>query len=1546
MLASISSAPSSARAQRDTGYELALSGPQEVPAGQPARFRGVAYRVRGVAELVPYAGRVRARFGHGQEGRGPWAEVRSATDGTFVVDVPILDVARLERTRIEVEVGPGDDARAFELPLTVTSPYEILLRTDRVLYEPGEPVHVWTLVRDRRTGRPVAGRSLPLEVRGGPIAGISRTLTTGPSGTAELRFELARSAPEGTVDVVLAPDTPFARSTSFRVGTRTWERLMARVELPREPVAPGASVRAVVVVTTPSGAPVRDADVALTVDEASAVTGTTDAQGRAEIVFVAPAYLRNEAGVASVRAEVHHPAHGSVRTVGTLRLAIPLALHVELVPRHGGLVPELDDVVYVRLRDGAQQPPPAGTEVHVEGMAVPGGRATVRTDENGLAELPVRVPRHARGSGAEAATYVLVRVQGPLERLTRLPLPVWREPDVLPTVSRPVLAPGDRLDIALGRRGPPRPVVVEVHDARGEPLLVERVAPGTSRLTLTLPPDRIGLFAVLARTVREDESLESAGLREPFIVRPAGPSFVRVEPTRPRWTVGETARLRLLSPAGVPRSFAAVLVRDLAAHGGEAPFESWFLQRAFDQALLDPSGPAAERLVRAALAAHAGDDPPPRVAAPLLDGLGLPADGGAVAGAPERGVLRDPWPLARELERRGIGPAMVALEAQLEEALQSGALDELTTGTGAARRFRDEPIEDHETLGGEPLTPALLEAAEPSFTYGRVARRVARARLVRLMALLARYLDPGEDASPRARMAAREPWARWLPRMVERGIVDASALDDPWGGRFTLRETASPRFALSPYASRLELVSPGPDGRVGTADDVRDPFERAVPAGTVYAVASGEDALMRRLALLSPTARTLAAITEAYTRVNAEVIEEEIGDAVSARVSEGAIGYGGLGLSGMGAGGSGSGYGSGYGRGIGSRSSSSPRLRVGSASVSGLARVVRERFPPTLLFRGAIDLDPSGVTEIDVPLADAVTTYLVETILWREDGWIWSARTELEVDREVVIEAPVPEMARVGDRLVLPLRVSNRGDTAREVRVQLLPEPALGVAGSEPTTVRLAAGDAAVVPVEVPLDRVGEAPLVVVASAPDGRALDAVRRPVRVLTSARRVHVERDTLAAGDGVVELSVPDGAEARRGRVRLAVGLAVIPAPHRAWGELNVGDGDPVRLAFGLGARPAASEDRRRAVVALTSQLDGLGRGDDQRAQATRTRSLALIGLSPRAADDSPDLRALMERLAREVSSDAVAVTEDPATWVVAAAALGWSAPDGTHVSRVAELVRRLERFTIEVGEDRWLPTSESPLRATVLLAMAELSLGRRERAFTLLRTVARWSARGHGLPEDVRVLARDAARRLMGDSAPTSATVEIDGVPREVALVDGAAELEDARLGAPGRHLVRVRTADGAPLWVRVDADYGVPWSVRPPRPGPLALELEGEVGAHDRISGLELVIRNRLPRTLPRPLVAIELPTGAELTAAERRRIESRTYRLELGEGVLTLALPPLRPGNEVRIPLPFRWTVQGRLPGLGMAAYAEDRPDEVTVVSPRELSITTEEVRR
>ncbi len=832
------------------------------------------------------------------------------------------------------------------------------------------------------------------------------------------------------------------------------------------------------------------------------------------------------------------------------------------------------------------------------------------------------------------------------------------------------------------------------------------------------------------------------------------------------------------------------------------------------------------------------------------------------------------------------------------------------------------------------------------------------------MVALAAYLDPGDEASPAAQMASREPPERWLPRMVERGLLSAEELDDPWGGHYQLRRTNAPTVVLSARATHLELVSPGPDGRPGTRDDVRDPFARAVPAATPYALACGEDTLMRALAVISPLSATLALIREAYRRVNAEAREEEIGDAVSAEVSEDNYGLGGLGMIGTGGGGGGSGYGSGSGR-MGGRNTRVPRLRMGEARVSNLAGIVRERFPPTLLFVPDLALDDSGTTEISIPLADTVTTYIVEAIVWRDDGWIWSADTRIEVDRDIVVDAPIPTTAHRGDVVRLPLRISNRGEESRELVLRLLGDEGLGVPDSAPHRLTLAPGDAQVVPVDVTLERVGEGHLTVVATTPDGEAVDAVRRPIEVIALSRRVTVAEEAVGDTEASVSFDVPAGADARGASLFVAAGPTVFgvsdpDAPFAQWSppvagpeaslrELHTGYA-PVHRAFSLGSLWAdgASGDGEISEVTLelSEQIDRVDSrlSDMEDGQRRRLHALAwtLLGLAPIA--DRPDARGvadpveLVERLRTEVAAQAMGAADDPEGWVLAAAALGFGASEGGRTS-VAELLRRARRHAVLVGEDRWLATDRRSVRSTLLWALAELSLGRRETALSLLSTVGRWVTLGNTLAADERGIAAVVMSRLLDGETPATVEVTIDGARQVVDLAAGSATVDAPELARPGAHHVVARTVPGALVQVSTSARYGIGWRRAPSERGPFSLAIEGEAGAVDQVAELELVIRNRSPRTLPRPVVELELPTGAELTAQARQRMRAGVRRTEVSEGVLTLRLAPMPPGRELRIPLPVRWSVEGQLRGLGVAGWVEDRPAGVSILAPRTLGL-------
>jgi len=1553
-----------------SGFELALHGSTKVLAGRSARFRGVAYKVRGLAELrVLPQGQVQARYKsapHADAGT-QWQRAQADAHGFFQIDVPIPEVTAPAPT-LEVCVGDGSADRTFTFPLTVQKPWVLELFTDRNLYEPGETVHVWGRLRDQQSRRPLVHKSVTFK-----SDTTIRSVATDDSGVASIAIPIPKEAAEGTYSLTAAIGAEQV-STSYGIGTRTVARLWGEVAVTPATAPPGQPVEVTVKVTAASGAPVRNAAVVIHLDREQTATVTSDAQGIARASMRAPTYTVGDIGVAQLRVEIRHPAYGAALALGSLRLVVPLTLEVEAVPPNGGLVPELDGRLYFKVSDGAGQPPPPGTGIEVTGAAVAGGKQQLKTDEDGIAVARTRLPPGAATAGEPGATTsVKVRVAGPVPRTAVILVPVHLHLDVVPRVDRLVVAPGDAVTVTLTRRRRAlgRPVIVELLSATG--LVDTRITDAkTNKLTLHIPADRVGVMRVRARPLLQSGTEEGEGGVDALLVRPARPSFPELQPDRALYDVRSTAKLTLKARAGAGRSWAAVLVRDLALHQGERPFTGQFLEESFERAVLDPDRGTKEAFLRTVMAAYIIADEAPVAAPELVDALGRPLESpGGLESSGAREVLRDPFPLADELRRRGVAKVMTMVEQALATALDNGTLDEITVGQGAARRFRPELLSKlsdvPDTLGEGELTLAMLHDGVPGFTYHSVARRVARARLVKLLVALTAYLDPGDQAAPTRRAAAREPHGRWLLRMVSRGLLRTEDLADPWGGRFALRPTRHPSLIMAHEAAGLELCSAGPDNIFGTADDVNDVFARAVPAGTPYALASGEDALMERLAYLAPGETVLMHLLESYSRIAAEVQEEQRGEAVAAQISEGAFsddlksigeayGAGGLGLTGRGAGGGGAAYGSRAG---------SVHGRVGGAML-GLAQLVREKFPPTLLFVPSLVLDPSGQTMLEVKLSDAVTTYLVETIVWSEDGWTWSASTRLRVEKEVVIDAPVPRYATAGDRLLLPVRVRNSGPEALNAKIVVSAEGDSPLARSG---LSVAAHDAAELSVPLLLTRPRDGKVLIGLESAAGAPLDAVRRPLAVLAQARRVRRTEDLLVRGTGTLTLEVPQTAVPREGaEVTVQIGLALFELgdnlEQAAWRDawlgrerasarpLGAAGASSTRLAHGVGAdwtMPAV--DDAQVAESLTSLSRALGKlkPDDLGLKATVLLALAPAArkLSARRAK-AADLESVLRALRKDVTSSVAGAKQDPELLASLAAALAATAPPGGDLSLVRELVRRVRRSEVRVGGDTWIAASGARRHAaTALLALTEILLGEHGRAFERVRTLARIERSGGSLDPDTRTLAHLVAALLAEGPEPTTVTVELDGNPHQLALDRGVARLPAAVLARPGTHRVHVAVPGGhAAVYVRAATEYGLPWELPTARAGSLRAAIEGTTSARDQRAALELVVQNRSPRTIGRPVLELTLPAGAELDEEGRRRLAELTVAApEATRGTLHLELRSLPPGGTQRLPLPLIWSVAGQLGGLGVAAHPSDQPEDLFILKPRSWDIAAPELK-
>jgi hypothetical protein len=1641
------------------GYELALSGAVAAERGAVIHLSGVAYEVEGLATLRPTAGLeiTSTLYGYQQDGSQQsivTARTRSAEGGHVDIEVAVPEET-LSGPYLSIHVArAGQPGRTFTYTLSQLARLTASLLTDRNRYEPGETVHLFGLVRGARDLAPVARQ--PVRVTLYDPSGatmVERAMETTSGGAVTTSFELPEGAVTGNYRVELAVDSSMSPvSRSIEVFQRTVERVMATVTIEQEVVGPSEHLTGRVRVTTPSGAPIPNAQVELHIGSGSGEVTmlTTGRDGVALIDTSAPSFLSGEVQPQTAWARITHPAYGTITASASYTLSRSRWI-VSALPEGGGLVPEIDSQLFLTVSDPRGRPITAGTTVDVRGLGVSGGHVTATTDAHGLAMITVRLPRGAAArlsggqcSGSQASTTLDVEIGTRPAVSTTVCAAVALDAQLMLRARAPMTTPGARVELDVLRRSSASGRAVLIEALYGGRSVASAWAAGSaSSASITLPAGLQGVIQLRARPLANADArapndqpgatLYGVGASTALLVRPADAFSLSVAPDAPLHGVREHAMVQLSAnlPAGTARTqaWATLLARDEAQQGGEDDYAVEWINGQLREAVRAGATGQHERFVRAALAAGLTPDGRETTAPPLVP---QPWDDGSRYYGPGEGVLRDPIAAREELLRRGLGQYMAALE-QIVAGLGSDQemRDQVTHRSGQRVDFAPNVIdwmvqqgnfsaEQAITLGGTPLTVAMLTQADPSFSFDSAARRVARSRLVRLLVALSSLTNADDAAALRA--SAGAPPDRWLSLLVQLGMLEPDALVDPWGRAFVLHRVTGrhPAVVVSERALDWELSSPGPDGVPGNADDVRDPFQRVVPRGTPYAVVSGEDELLAQLSTIAPGEQVLAAMATAYQRLGLAAQEEMRGGVVTATTSESTIapaapvmaeealaqgygmGMGGLGMARASRGDAEYAYDDASGAMPTTAAPAPPPMEaqmpadrdadgiadsVDTMSMAGA--LIREDFPATLFFLGEVALDGSGHATVDVPLADAITTYRLEAISWTASGWITSGRGDVRVDQEATIDAPVPESATLGDHVRIPVRVQNRTDAVLPVRFAIEVEGAIGVDVGASGVLEVPAHEAAEQVVELDLRGAGEGALVIRCAHTDGHALDAVRRPMHVYEDARLVRQHREQLVEDGATVAIDLPAEALPRGpAELTLSVAGAIFGDPATLagadpyWGGWAYAmDGEPLPDALAASVASQVHWDERwggtpeqyfasrdplqlaLAVSALWSddQLDARSCEGALRAiavafpdDATATSSapydpygrpyrsfspsMTLLALAPAVRSTSRTearaaLDGLVTSLRRLASREGAEATEAPEAWARVAAALLLTRRSSDDDARAVEMLRRTERSVVAVGNVAWLePDSEDGsmeprVIPTSLLALARVGQGDRQGALTLLRSLAEVARGAQRWSTQGRALASAAAAVLATGVSSGPLVVTFDGAPLEVHSEGGSVVASIDGAQRAGQHQLHFALPDGSLALLRLDVRYGMPWTVAPAREAPVEIAWSGETGARDTRAGLSVTITNHGTRVLGRPVVDIEMPAGTELDEPTRDALANLlTEPVQIEGTTMRLVLRPIAPAGYVRIPIRARWSLGGSLRGLGVSVVDESGP--------------------
>ena len=452
------------------------------------------------------------------------------------------------RYKLRVTARPAGHTESIEQTVTLRRSWQLMLTSDKPVYQPGQVIHVRSLALARPQAKPVAGQEAVYSVTDpkGNVIFRKRDVTS-RFGISSADCPLADEIIEGPYQ--LRCELGDTTSTiTVEVKKYVLPKFKIAVELDEPYYQPGQKVHGKLSARYFFGKPLPESEVRIEVlaadvatgrfaDKIAETTAKTDAEGRAAFDFVLPQSL---VGRPQDGGDARFSAHGHGARTRPGRSSRPTSrgsspqqpIRIEVIPEAGTLVPGLPNTVYflTTYADGR----PAATRIAVcgfsrgdrdqrHGRRVDGVHARARTTSLGSS---ARRTRQARAAGAR-----------------------WRwsrgatDGQFLVRTDKAVYDGGQTVHVlALG--GGNEPLFLDVIKD-GQTMLTDTVpmAKGRGEYQIDLPPQVSGTLQLCAyRFGREGLPVMQTRV---IYVRPAGGLKVDARLDRPEYRPGEQAKLTL-----------------------------------------------------------------------------------------------------------------------------------------------------------------------------------------------------------------------------------------------------------------------------------------------------------------------------------------------------------------------------------------------------------------------------------------------------------------------------------------------------------------------------------------------------------------------------------------------------------------------------------------------------------------------------------------------------------------------------------------------------------------------------------------------------------------------------------------------------------------------------------------------------------------------------------------------------------------------------------------------------------------------------------------
>jgi hypothetical protein len=1012
----------------------------------------------------------------------PSVKATTDGDGRAHLDVPMPDGDEAD-LELLIGVRSGTHARTQKLKVHRARLLDASLFVPDTRVVPGGEISSWVRVESARTGEPAAGVPVHVALLEGGVPRFEVRLVTDAAGGAMTRVPIPRTEDpawswkleahalagvhhRGTTAALTltpreeTPGKPRMRVVWNRAAVFAGERAEFRIDVRDATDAPIADLPVRYWIGPKGTEPPKDDAGWL----AASTRALTNGMGEVKGTIDTPTTVLQRVGttmqiVAKTNVDGHDlDGHAGLRVGASDSYA-------ELVPEGRDLVPGVEQRLLLRVHDGHDRPVSGGFVVEGDGLS-----KEVRTNAWGEAEVTWKPPpdvgaaRNVGPCAGGVAASVRVRATSDIPALLPrrdpfdLCLSIDREAAGILRVDRSVARVGDTIHVAVALAQPSPeakdkvvsrgPWSVLVQSDNGATSMGAWIEDGEKGADIVLPRGAMGAWDISAAMPSTRHAARLLGARILVTPRVLPHLAVRVAGGRVAPGGAVDVEVALTDEKGKPvvGSVAAVMI-DANGGGSTAGLEALDTRKALC-AHIESGTTRCDAVVE-------GD--------PTLDLLRRVALSQGSLHKPLEPEI-DPGANVSEKLRKAFAAVLLSLEGAVRDAAKSpDELRDVRRRAAHGWQFNPELMTlvtaamdpPPETPGGEPLTLGDLMAIDPQVTFDNVARRIARVKMFQILVAVREFrnehrLDPDEPA-------LKNPNAI-LRRLVRDGKLGEADLVDPWGGTLQFVKTAGPTVPFLTVVKGFELHSPGPDGAIGTGDDVKDPFERVLRSGTPYALAVQEDRVVDAKFEMEVGDATVEAWKQMFTALFGNTLGDAIGDA---------FGAGGLGLTGYGSGGGGRGHGVGL-----------TNVRTTHGIDGGVA-----------FWSAPKRTDASGKLTFHVPLRDLETTWRLAVVGFPDGGTPATNAIDIPVALPVSARVDSGAVWVAGDEAQVAVTVKNR--TAHAVHANL----AFGVGGvaqlaeqgraGEPVSkaVDVAAEGAAVVRVRVRAMREGTAQLDVRLSA-------------------------------------------------------------------------------------------------------------------------------------------------------------------------------------------------------------------------------------------------------------------------------------------------------------------------------------------------------------------------------------------------------------------------------------------------------------------------------